>query len=256
VPNPSNPQNFNWYGYVLNNPVNAVDPSGHSQCRTKEDCEDMGTTPMGSPSGNTQNQKFGGKVSVCSSSICNPSGIGSPPRMYGPPAPIPTATYTPTPIGTPMCSSPSNNCAMTLIAPTNQAAATATQLSVNCAQNTTACIGPIMPTRTPASTSTPFLYSDVNSYETGILIEENAPFSLLPSERIPVSFPTIYQILDYAGKVILPALGYPASTRDIGTLLSGQPLMEHVMLFLLTRGTGIFIVPNDIFYQINPVIKG
>jgi hypothetical protein len=29
VPNPANPQNFNRFGYVLNNPVNLVDPSGH-----------------------------------------------------------------------------------------------------------------------------------------------------------------------------------------------------------------------------------
>jgi hypothetical protein len=29
VPNPANLQNFNRYGYVLNNPVNFNDPDGH-----------------------------------------------------------------------------------------------------------------------------------------------------------------------------------------------------------------------------------
>jgi hypothetical protein len=33
--------------FVENNPLNYVDPSGHSQCQTQEDCDDMGTTPMG-----------------------------------------------------------------------------------------------------------------------------------------------------------------------------------------------------------------
>ena len=32
VPDPANPQSFNRYSYVLNNPVNLIDPSGHSYC--------------------------------------------------------------------------------------------------------------------------------------------------------------------------------------------------------------------------------
>ena len=32
VPNLFNPQNLNRYGYVSNNPVNAIDPSGHASC--------------------------------------------------------------------------------------------------------------------------------------------------------------------------------------------------------------------------------
>lgn len=29
VPNPANPQNFNRYEYVINNPVNLIEPDGH-----------------------------------------------------------------------------------------------------------------------------------------------------------------------------------------------------------------------------------
>jgi RHS repeat-associated protein len=47
VPGAANPQAFNRYSYVLNNPLRYTDPSGHAQCQTQEDCEDMGTTPMG-----------------------------------------------------------------------------------------------------------------------------------------------------------------------------------------------------------------
>jgi len=32
---------------VLGNPLKYTDPSGHGQCQTQEDCDDMGTTPMG-----------------------------------------------------------------------------------------------------------------------------------------------------------------------------------------------------------------
>jgi RHS repeat-associated protein len=47
VPGAGNPQAFNRYSYVLGNPLKYIDPSGHGQCQTKEDCADMGTTPMG-----------------------------------------------------------------------------------------------------------------------------------------------------------------------------------------------------------------
>ena len=46
VPGYANPQALNRYSYVLGNPLNYIDPTGHSQCRTYEDCADMGTTPM------------------------------------------------------------------------------------------------------------------------------------------------------------------------------------------------------------------
>ena len=51
VPNPFNPQDFNRYSYVRNNPVRYIDPSGHRACITPEECADMGITPSGgSPS--------------------------------------------------------------------------------------------------------------------------------------------------------------------------------------------------------------
>ena len=39
---------------MVNNPLKYTDPTGHSQCQTKEDCEDMGTTPMGTGGNNHQ----------------------------------------------------------------------------------------------------------------------------------------------------------------------------------------------------------
>jgi RHS repeat-associated protein len=50
IPGTGNPQAFNRYSYVLGNPLKYIDPSGHSACQTKEECEDMGTTPTGSSS--------------------------------------------------------------------------------------------------------------------------------------------------------------------------------------------------------------
>ena len=47
VPNPFNPQDYNRYSYVRNNPVRYTDPSGHRACITQEECADMGTTPNG-----------------------------------------------------------------------------------------------------------------------------------------------------------------------------------------------------------------
>ncbi len=32
IPNPTNPQSFNRYSYVLNSPLNFTDPSGHAEC--------------------------------------------------------------------------------------------------------------------------------------------------------------------------------------------------------------------------------
>src|SRR3989304_1127566 len=42
VPNSANPQDFNRYSYVQNNPVNFIDPSGHINCKSgyDPDCYD------------------------------------------------------------------------------------------------------------------------------------------------------------------------------------------------------------------------
>ena len=61
IPNAGNPQNFNRYSYVGNNPVNFNDPTGHKpqgpkgywQCRDSEDsthCRAKGVTPSPNPS--------------------------------------------------------------------------------------------------------------------------------------------------------------------------------------------------------------
>ncbi|MCA9936928.1 MAG: hypothetical protein KC415_23495, partial [Anaerolineales bacterium] len=40
VPDPSNPQSYNCYSYVRNNPVNLVDPTGHRECGALDNCEE------------------------------------------------------------------------------------------------------------------------------------------------------------------------------------------------------------------------
>ena len=61
VPGMANPQALNRYSYVLGNPLKYIDPSGHAQCKTKEECEDMGTTPMGGSSSSSSNASNNGK---------------------------------------------------------------------------------------------------------------------------------------------------------------------------------------------------
>lgn len=40
IPNPADPQSFNRYSYVRNNPINLTDPSGHRECGASDDCSD------------------------------------------------------------------------------------------------------------------------------------------------------------------------------------------------------------------------
>jgi hypothetical protein len=65
----ANPQAFNRYSYVLGNPLKYIDPSGHSACQTKEECEDMGTTPMGTGGGSVNDDREPGEPR-CKNSGC------------------------------------------------------------------------------------------------------------------------------------------------------------------------------------------
>ncbi|MBK7894750.1 MAG: hypothetical protein IPJ90_07675 [Anaerolineaceae bacterium] len=47
VPNPTNPQSFNRYSYVRNNPVNLKDPTGHRECG--KDCDNPLPNPSSTP---------------------------------------------------------------------------------------------------------------------------------------------------------------------------------------------------------------
>jgi hypothetical protein len=45
IPNPGNPQSFDRYAYVLNSPINIIDPTGHKACDGEDvdDCNDVGS---------------------------------------------------------------------------------------------------------------------------------------------------------------------------------------------------------------------
>ena len=45
VPDPTNPQSFNRYSYVLNSPPNFTDPSGHKECIDSAGGECLVTLP-------------------------------------------------------------------------------------------------------------------------------------------------------------------------------------------------------------------
>jgi GH24 family phage-related lysozyme (muramidase) len=47
IPDPANPQSWNRFSYVLNNPIRFNDPTGHKACETIEECNEMGITPSG-----------------------------------------------------------------------------------------------------------------------------------------------------------------------------------------------------------------
>ncbi|MBV6401912.1 MAG: hypothetical protein CNIPEHKO_02215 [Anaerolineales bacterium] len=114
VPNPFNPQDYNRYSYVRNNPVRYTDPSGHRACITQEECADMGITPGGNPSKP--------RPQLCTRN-CG-GGVedgGNPyiPRTTVTPSPTTTPTIVPTvtpTISTPVCTSPTNDCATNIAA--------------------------------------------------------------------------------------------------------------------------------------------
>jgi hypothetical protein len=85
VPGAANPQALNRYSYVLGNPLKYVDPTGHGQCQTQEDCEDMGTTPMGtggSGGGSTPSNGGGGNPHNDDDFDPYPNGYPGSPTCY------------------------------------------------------------------------------------------------------------------------------------------------------------------------------
>lgn len=78
VPYPFNPQAWNRFGYVHNNPINFNDPSGHARCNEEGECWEGSKKTKNIHLGDYK-QSWKPKPKVCSSSICNPSGIGAPP---------------------------------------------------------------------------------------------------------------------------------------------------------------------------------
>ncbi len=57
IPNPSNPQSWNRYSYVLDNPINASDPTGHKCAGKPEECLNEKGKPINGAGG------FGGSSS-------------------------------------------------------------------------------------------------------------------------------------------------------------------------------------------------
>ena len=95
VPNAANPQDFNRYAYVRNNPVRYTDPSGHFICSNDRNSDDYcpGRT---SNIGSNASSGGGGYTPPCTRNCGGGGGGGTP-------------TITTTPI--PSCTSPTNACA-------------------------------------------------------------------------------------------------------------------------------------------------
>ncbi|MCI0552167.1 MAG: RHS repeat-associated core domain-containing protein [Anaerolineae bacterium] len=94
VPNPYNPQDFNRFSYVRNNPVRYVDPSGHRvplPCELRGNCSDYGDRPPPPPCRNCDcggggGDRGGGGADTCTSVVCVPTPT---PQPELPPAVVP-----------------------------------------------------------------------------------------------------------------------------------------------------------------------
>ena len=94
VPGYWNPQNLNRFSYVRNNPLRYTDPTGHVECRTQEECQDMGTTPGGGFT--TPKPKSGGDGGGGNSCSTHPEVCGDLPYTLPDIITVPTITTTET----------------------------------------------------------------------------------------------------------------------------------------------------------------
>ncbi len=237
-----------------------TDPSGHacvegtSYCVNSSTGQTLGSLSSYNDSPTLLSDRLDGEEEsggICSSSICNPNGVGAPPLVYGSPSPTSTPTFTPSPTSTP-CTSPTNGCATTI-------AVQSTQIALFCMTNP--CIGQVPLARTPYPTLTPMFFDDVHSEHTQLWIDESKPSILyVPSRRVPIPWGDIFDALNYTGKALPPLFGHPAFRQEVGDILSGESftntLLNNTLPFILSRGIGIFILPQDTFYNVNPIING
>jgi len=86
VSNPLNPQTLNRFSYVRNNPLRYTDPTGHVECRTQAECQEMGTTPGGGfnipkpkPNGDEKKGGGGGCETLASCSLGTGAGVTQDP---------------------------------------------------------------------------------------------------------------------------------------------------------------------------------